>query len=290
MNRHFEAALACLIVVSPLVRAQEEPVFRADVRLIEVYAAVYDSRGRFLDGLRREQFQVKDEGAPQKILAFESTSSELSCGVLLDTTGSMLHALPYVKTAAEHLVDQLGPNDSVAIYSFGDSLEVLQDYTRDKAAAKRAIRRTRARGSTALFDAIARTAGHMSRLKKRKALVVFTDGIDNASVLHSAAAVARVRRVGIPVFAVAQGEALANTRLVEILKEISDATGGRAYAARKPEHIQNVFDDISDQLLNMYLLAYAAPPATDRKWRKISVEVNLAVKHGVRARQGYSPE
>jgi hypothetical protein len=93
----------------------------------------------------------------------------------------------------------------VAIYSFSNSVRLLQDFTIEKSAAKRAVMRTRVAGGTALFDAIAQTVRSISARNGRKALVVFTDGADNSSVLDSQAAVGRAKRAGIPVFAVAQG-------------------------------------------------------------------------------------
>jgi len=269
---------------------QSTPTFKVDVRLIEVYATVFDKKGNFLDGLPRERFEVLDDGRPQPIVAFESSSSELSCALLLDTTGSMQEALPAVKSAALRLIDQLRPEDSIAIYSFSDSLNVLQEFTKNKADAKRAVLRTRAAGRTALFDGISQTISAMSKRKGRKALVVFTDGDDNASVLHASAAIGRAKKVGIPVFAVAQGEALTEKKLFKLLKEISSATGGEVYAARRPEQIKEVFASVSTQIQHIYLIGYSAPPASDDKWHAIKVAVKTPEAHEIRAREGYYPE
>lgn len=266
------------------------PTFKSDVRLIEVHATVFDKKGNFLDGLPRERFEVLDDGAPQPIVAFEASSSDLSCALLLDTTGSMQESLPSVKNAALRLIDQLRDGDSIAIYSFSDSLSVLQDFTKDKADAKRAVLRTRAAGRTALFDGISQTIAAMSKRKGRKALVVFTDGDDNASVLHASAAVGRAKKVGIPVFAVAQGEALSQSKLFKLLKEISTATGGEVYAARRPDQIKEVFADVSTQIQHIYLIGYYAPPAAGDKWHAIKVAVKTPEAREIRAREGYYPD
>jgi VWFA-related protein len=269
------------------------PTFKVDVRLIEVYATVFDRRGKFVDGIGKERFEVLENGLPQPIVAFESQGSDLACAILLDTTGSMHEALPYVKNAAVRFIDQLRVTDQVAVYAFSESLQLLHGLTQDKASAKRAVLRTKAGGRTALFDGIAQTVTAMAKRKGRKAVVVFTDGDDNASVLNANAAIARAKKIGIPVFAVAQGEAQRSKKLFGLLEDVSGATGGDAYAARKPEEIRDLFDEISAQLQHLYMLAYAAPPEGGDKWRSIKVNLKALEKDDrfqIRAREGYFPD
>src|SRR5712692_10035431 len=123
----------------------QEPLatFKTDVRLVEIYATVFDSKGRYLDGLTREQFTVLDNEQPETIEAFESSTAGLSCAILLDHTGSMADALPVVKNAVVKLIDQLRADDWVAVYSFSTNLHTLQRFTRDKQVAKQAVLRTR---------------------------------------------------------------------------------------------------------------------------------------------------
>ena len=198
------AALACL----PVAFAQEQAVFRVDSRLVEVYATIRDQNGHYLDGLPRDRFQVKDNGELQPLAVFESNTDKFSCAVLLDTTGSMAAVLPVVKNSVIHMIDELRDGDTVAIYSFSTSLNQLVDFTTDKAAAKQAVLRTRANGSTALFDSVSELAREMAPRPGKKAMVVFTDGDDNASVLNVKAAVQRAKKAGVPVYAIAEGDAL----------------------------------------------------------------------------------
>ena len=104
----------------------EGQVFRANSRLVELYATVTDANGRYLDDLTQDLFNIQDAGKPANIIAFESRTSEVSVALLLDTTGSMLNALPALKSAAIHLIDELRPADSVAVYSFNSSVQELQ--------------------------------------------------------------------------------------------------------------------------------------------------------------------
>ncbi len=102
-----------------------------------------------------------DNGKEQRLKHFESESEAMHCAILLDTTGSMTGALPRLKNSVIDFIDELGPADYVAIYTFTEQLDIQQDFTRDKDAAKRAVLRIRAGGRTALFNALAETAEKM---------------------------------------------------------------------------------------------------------------------------------
>jgi len=270
--------------------AQPGVVFESEARLVEVYVTVLDRQGRFVDGLTRGRFQVTDNGQPRPIVAFETVAADLSCAILLDTTGSMARALPVVKNAILRMLDRMRPNDEVAVYGFSATLTLLQGFTTDKSAAKKAVLEVRAQGRTALFDALSQVSREISRRAGKKVIVAFTDGLDNASVLHSEAALTRARKVGALVYTVAQGEALQSSALAGQLKEIARRTGGQAYQARQARDVERVFQDISEDLRHTYLLAYKPPPASDGKWRTIQVAVGDLPGAKVRAKEGYFPE
>jgi VWFA-related protein len=280
-----------LAVMAGAAAAQDPDVlFKSDVRLVEVYATVLDQKGRYLDGLLRDRFEIRDNGAPQPLAVFETEDAKLSCAILMDTTASMAHALSAVKNAVITLIDDLRDTDSIAIYSFNNSLKVLQEFTTDKAAAKRAVLGTRAAGQTALFDSISQLARDISHRAGKKAIVAFTDGADNLSALNAATAIARAKKAGVPVYAVAQGDALSSPQLLHQLKEIAQNTGGRAYPINHSSDIMVVFRDISSDLKHTYLLAYRPPSTEDRNWRTIQVLVNGLKNCKIHAREGYLPE
>jgi VWFA-related protein len=270
--------------------AQSSPSFSVDVRMVEVYATVYDDHGRYVDGLERDTFEIRDEGTPQSILDFGGTSDPLACAILLDTTGSMEQVLPQVRTSILEFIDKLGPRESIAIYTFDTGLRLRQEFTTDKLAARRAIMRTRAGGETALFDALAQTAHEIARRKGKKAIVVFTDGEDNASALSAAAAENSARKIGVPVYTIAEGEARQSKSLIETLRDIARKTGGTASVVRKPSDVSAVFDEIAHDLQHTYLLAYKAPLVTESRWRTIQVALRQPGKYKIRARQGYFPD
>jgi VWFA-related protein len=279
-RRSFLASLAG----APLLA--EPPAFRAEARLVEIHATVFDGRGRHLTGLAREDFQILDSQQPQPVEIFESVESPFSLGLLLDITGSMEDALPLVKQACLKLLDELRPEDQVAVFSFSDRMSEAQDFTQDRKAAASAIRRLRAGGKTALFDALTRASLRMADRKGKKALVVLTDGNDNASTLTLESALRRARREAIPVYCLAQGEALRAAKLMDTLERIAESTGGNAFRLQKLSRIDEIFEEISRDLAASYLLAYKPRPGAG-EWRPIQVRVPQRKGARVRCREGY---
>jgi Ca-activated chloride channel family protein len=275
------------------VSAEAAPVeadFKVTGRLVEVYATVTDSRGRYVDNLSRTDFALLDQQSPQNITAFEPQSNEVSCVLLLDTTGSMLLALPALKNAALRLISELRAEDSVSVYNFSDSVNELQPFTIDKAAAKRAVLGTQASGDTALYDALARVGQDLVGRAGKKVIVLFTDGKDNASTLNTDAAIQRAKANGVPIYTIAQGEAIGHKDLLAQLASISKATGGESFAIEKPGEIGRVFDKVSEDLTHGYLLSFQPPASENRAWRPIQVTVKGPRGLKVRAREGYDPE
>ncbi len=270
----------------------QDVTFKEDVRLVEVYATVFDHGGRTVQGLGRDQFEVRDNGAVQPIRSFEASDRSLSCALLLDTTGSMQEVMPLVKNAAREFIDALRPNDSIGIYGFSDHLEELSPVGTDRATARRALIRLRAQGRTALFDSISQLALGLEKRPGKKAIVVLTDGGDNASILNRQSAAERAKKAGIPVFAVAEGDALKDAAAEKLLHELAEWTGGRAFKANHAKDIDTIFRSIAGELQNGYLLAFK-PPADDKKldWHELQISLKN-VDHGlkIRARTGYSLE
>ncbi len=286
------AVLCVVTCYAPDVPAQDSPIFKSDVKLVEVYATVFDHGGHPVDGLQRDQFEIRDDGAAQPIQVFESSEQPLSCALLLDTTGSMTEALPALRNAAREFLAQLRPNDKVAVYSFSDHIDELAEFSDDKTAARRALARLHASGTTALFDSISQLALRLEQHPGKKVIVVLTDGGDNASVLNRQSAASRARKAGVPVFAVAEGDALKDGIAANLLRDLSQSTGGHMYKAEHYKDIDKVFNSIAEDLQSGYLLAFH-PPSEEKAtpWHELQVLVNRSAKPlTVRARTGYAGE
>jgi len=282
---------AAFLPLMPAFPQQASTTLRVTTRLVEVPVTVLDSRGHYVDGLERGDFQIIENGRPQNIKYFENNAGFISCAILLDTTGSMEKALPRLMNSVIRFIDALGPDDSVAIYSFSEALVQEQKLTKDKAAAKRSVLRLRAGGNTALFDALTDVTGEIARQSGKKVVVVFTDGDDNASVLTAQAAVARATKDGVPLFSIAEGEATESVRLKKILMDLSRSTGGDTYEIKSMKDIDEIFLKISSALQHLYLITYQPPlERDDGKWRRIEVLIGDENKYRIRAKEGYFPK
>ncbi|MDQ1473986.1 MAG: hypothetical protein QOJ99_5466 [Bryobacterales bacterium] len=285
-KRWFAIAVVGAAVTAPLLYAQ----FKASSRRVEVYATVFDNQGHPMDGLEKNRLTVLDNGAPQPILSFESAGDDISIAILIDTTGSMNDTLPSVKNAVSKMLEQMRPGDAAAVYGFNISLVTLQDFTTDKAAARTAVLRMRAAGGTALFDAIAGVSQAIADRPGKKAIVLFADGADNSSQLKANAAIRRAVKTGVPIYAVAEGDALQEGALLKQLRSVAAQTGGVCYQARNSKEVARVFGDIQSELKHVYLFSYKPPDGMETNWRTIQLLIGGAKDYKIRGKQGYFPE
>ncbi len=280
---------AVLLTASIAMAQQSGPTFRVETRLVEAYASVFDRNGNPIPNLSRDRFQVYDNDSSQPLLAFEGAEDPLTCALLLDVTGSMQSFMPALRSAVMRFIDELPNGGAVAVYTFNTTLRVNQEFTTDRKSAKQAVMRAVAGGSTALFDSISKVARELAQRKGKKCLVVFTDGNDNASALSAVAASRQARRSGIPLYVIAEGEALRQPELLKTLEELAGVTGGLPFRLYKPQKIGDIFAEISRNLDHTYLLAWKLPEAAGTSWHPIRIAVSGADGAVIRTRQGYWP-
>jgi len=183
------AALTLFVVALPVFgQGQEKPQqdpqtsIKIPTGLVTVPVIVTDRYGRFVTGLTRSQFAVREEGSPQKIEEFSSTESPFSVALLIDTSRSTHNKLDRIRKAAETFIKQLLPNDRIMVVSFDDKVRFVCDFTSDHAELKNAVKSLESRYATSLYDAIHLTINEkMSKIQGRKAIVILTDGVDTAS-------------------------------------------------------------------------------------------------------------
>ncbi len=268
---------------------QAAPTFRAETRVVEAYASVFDKHGNPIPNLSRDRFRVYDADAERPLLAFEGVNEPLTCAVLLDVTESMQRFMPVLKTSVVRFIDELPNGGEVAVYTFNTSLRLNQGFTTDRKSAKQAVMRAVAGGATALFDSISKVSRDLEQRKGKKSLVVFTDGDDNASALSAVSTSRQVRRAGIPLYVIAQGEALRQPNLLKILEELAATSGGIPFRLYKPDKIGDIFSEISRNLEHTYLLAWKPPEGGGNSWHPIRISVVGAGDAVIRTRQGYWP-
>jgi len=157
-------------------------VLRVDTALVTVPVSVMDRYGKYVPNLRRQDFHIYDEGVEQKIAYFATVDQPFSVVLVIDTSGSTHFKLEEIQDAAISFVNQLQPEDKVVVVSFDEQIRVLNQATSDRATLTRAIRRTRTGGGTRLYDAVDQVIRReLIKLAGRKAVVLFTDGVDTTS-------------------------------------------------------------------------------------------------------------
>jgi VWFA-related protein len=161
----------------------EGDVVRIDTNLVTVPVSVLDRDGRFISDIRREQFNVFENGVEQKIAYFEPTEKPFTVALLLDTSGSTFFHLWEIKEAAINFAKQLRPQDRVLIVTFDRLVMLLTEATNDLNVVTEVVQRNANTGfSTRLYDAIDLVIkARLNKIEGRKAIVLFTDGVDTAS-------------------------------------------------------------------------------------------------------------
>ena len=171
-------------VASLAAQGQEGFTFHSGVELINVTATVTDRDGRFVSGLRKEDFTVLEDGQPQEVTHFSNERVPVSLGIALDASGSMTSdKMSSARSAIDRFVyDLLGPDDELFFLEFATRPDITQDWTTDRRAISRAVARVRPSGGTALYDAVADALpiAAVGRHPK-KALLVISDGNDTNS-------------------------------------------------------------------------------------------------------------
>lgn len=161
----------------------EGDVVRIDTNLVTVPVSVLDRDGRFISDLKRDEFKVLENGVEQKLAYFEPTEKPFTVALLLDTSGSTFFHLWEIKEAAINFAKQLRPQDRVLIVTFDNLVMLLTEATSDLNVVTEVVQRNAITGfSTRLYDAIDLVIkARLNKIDGRKAIVVFTDGVDTGS-------------------------------------------------------------------------------------------------------------
>lgn len=258
------------------------------VEIVQVNAVVTDPGGHFVKGLTRDQFRILEDGNPQRITSFEPTGTALELVLAVDVSGSMADAMGDVKQAVRAFMEALGPKDQVTLVAFNDAMFTLARRESNPAARTRAVDRLSPWGSTALYDVIVRSLDILSRQPGRRAMVIFSDGDDQASQASFQDVERLVREGDATVFMVGLGRGATNNELKAKMEHLALASGGRALFVDRSDQLGDPFAAIVEELSNQYMLGFE--PKRDGKWHTIEVQVPNT-RYRVRARQGYkAPE
>jgi Ca-activated chloride channel homolog len=157
-------------------------VIRVDTTLVTLPVSVTDRNGRYIPNLVKEDFRLWEDGVEQQVAFFASVDKPFSVVLMIDTSGSTRFRIEDIQDAAITFVNQLRPGDQVMVVSFDDDVRVLSEFTGDRNRLRDAIRRTRTGDGTKLYDAVDLVINQrLNRVSGRKAVVLFTDGVDTTS-------------------------------------------------------------------------------------------------------------
>jgi Ca-activated chloride channel family protein len=165
---------------TPIV--EDNDIVKVDTKVVTVPVRVIDRKGRFVGGLKKDDFKVFEDGAEQEISYFSSEQEPFTVALLLDMSYSTKFQIADIQTAAISFIDQLGPKDKVMVVSFDQNVHMLCEPTNDRGQIYRAIRSTRISTGTSLYEAVDLVMNdRLKQIKGRKAIILFTDGVDTTS-------------------------------------------------------------------------------------------------------------
>lgn len=268
--------------------------FSSGVRVdaVELPVTVLGEGGKPVEDLTRDDFEVFEDGVPQRVTHFaRHRDVPVRVGLVVDASGSMETTLPEVqRVALGFLRNLLRPTDRAFVAAFSDRPVLLESMTRDFDALGRSLLALRAERWTALYDAIVFSLFQFSGVRGRRALVVLTDGADNASRHTFEQVIELASRTGATVYAIGVDISVRELRARAGLQRLARATGGEAFFIARAGGLERVYARIERELRSQYLIAYTSssqsPPGTLR-----SIEVRVGrPRVEVRTLAGYVPE
>jgi VWFA-related protein len=299
----------------------DQPVFRADVELVDISVVVQNRNGDFLAGLKKENFRLSEDGVAQTIQRVETFEAPVTVAMVVEYSSLYWEFLYDTFQAAGGFVNSLKPEDWVALIFFDLRTEILRDFTHNKSAVMGDLMMLRTPGFSEanLFDAISETVDRMQDIAGKKAIIIVASGVDTFSRTRYDAVLKKVQASDTPIYAIGTGQAarlwyeghgyLSSEASIGFLqadnqmRTFARYSGGRAYFPRFEGEFPNIYGDISGALRTQYVLSYhPTNTAHDGKFRKIKVELlekdgkplkitdekGKEVKYEVRAREGYT--
>ncbi|HVE60023.1 MAG TPA: VWA domain-containing protein [Pyrinomonadaceae bacterium] len=297
----------------------EDDAVKVETNLISIPVSVFDRNGLYIPNLSKENFKIFEDGVEQQIEFFATTDNPFTVVLLLDTSPSTEFKIEEIQEAAIAFVDQLKPQDSVMVIEFDGNVHVLTEATTDRQSIYKGIKRADFGNGTSLYDAVDFSLRkRLSKIQGRKAIVLFTDGVDttsskvgyDSSLREAEEADATIfpiyyntffdnqRRNGGGIFTpfpqiggMGGGRGVTSQEYAlgrQYLKDLSESTGGRVFNAENtPGGLTRTFESIAEELRRQYSIGYIPQEAGQTGQRKqIKVRVdrpNLVI----RARDSY---
>jgi len=290
--------VVAVAMVFQLAEQAAPPTFHSSVDVVRLAAVVRDQKGRFVRDLAPADFEVFDSGRMRAIKDFRYDVAGLSIALLFDVSGSMEGQLAHARDAASVLLGLLDPaRDEAAVFQFDTRLEQAVPFTRGLRELPASMSAVVPFGATSLFDAVARTAERVTASEgRRHAVVVFTDGLDNASRLTASQVSGIASSIDVPVYIVGivsglddptsdrATPAAIRSPLAGELANLASWTGGSAWVASAAPQRSYVMRQIVDELRHQYVIAIET--GAEAGWHPLTVKLRNK-RLTAHARSGY---
>lgn len=293
---------AALLFQAPIERRlpPQVPTIRVETRLVNVAVNVVDAHGAPVTDLTQDDFQIAEDGRPQKIAFFEKESSTpLSIVLAIDASESVFGNKRLEQNAARHFVNALlRDQDEIDLIDFADTVREIVPFTNQKKRIERGLNELQPGDETALYDAIYLGSQRLAETRqdagRRRVLMLITDGVDSKGVRYEQA-LEQAQRAGAMVYSLiivpVAADAGRNTGGEHALIQMAQDTGGKYYYVQDPKDLEPAFAHVSDDLRTQYVLGYYAPHSgINSSFRTIKVQMkNLALRgsYSLRYRTGY---
>jgi VWFA-related protein len=299
------AALLALLASEERAFAQdpatEAPSFSesAGAEYVMLPVLVTDKDGKYVEGLTKDDFVIRVGESRVDFDTFErDEGAPVSFAFLVDTSGSMGigNKLENAKNAIRSILRNRLPGDDFALFAFSEGeVQMVTDSSPDPAGLIRALWDLEASGQTALFDAVAATPELMKGKNNKRAILLFTDGVDNASELTANQMAEILQRVSVPVYPVGMKNAAFDAvrdedrraLSIENLELLAGSSGGKMHLVGRDDDLRPLAARISSEVRQQYLLGFAPSGKGDVKYRIVFVSVAKPGSWVVRTRRGY---
>ena len=266
-----------------------------DVDLAVFNVAVLDSDHRPVTGLTADNFHIYEDGREQKIKIFQAEDTPATLGLVIDNSGSMSNKRRDVIAAALAFINASQRDDEMFIVNFNRKawlgLPASMPFTNNVPELRATLAETRTEGTTALYDALELSLNHLKEgMHQRKALVLLSDGGDNASVLKLEDVLHMAQQSSATIYCIGIYDPFAKDKNPGVLKRIAKVTGGETYFPSNPSDLQDIWRHIAGSIRAQYTIAYiSSNGARDGSYR--SVKITASGKRSksleVRSRTGY---
>lgn len=290
---------AAILVGATFSSSAGEPqsaTFRSGIDLVHLGVTVSDRQGAPIANLSADDFELFEDGRQQSIRYFSSAGGpapELHLGVLLDVSESMQTDLAFTRTASIKFLNTLTDAVDITVVDFDTQVRVARYGQSEFPRLVERIRNQRARGDTALFDAIGMYLDGAATQEGRKIMLLYTDGGDTTSALRLGELIELLKASDVTIYVVGvwQGRGMAARNGQQmVLRQIADTTGGQMFLSPSVKELDDLYARVAAEIRAQYTLGYVSTNArTDGTWRKVEVKLKRPISDTlkVRNRKGY---